>query len=71
MAFIAKFTYISELYNFVKAVQNCKHKVTVKQGDCVVSGASILGILSLDLFNQVSIFCSEEDFDKLKIVFNK
>ena len=61
------FVYISDIYNFVKASQECKHRVNVKQGFLTVDGRSILGILSLDLFSSIIIeFDSEDEETVLK-----
>lgn len=57
----ATFVYISDIYNFVKAAQECKHRVNVNQGFLTVDGRSILGILSLDLFVPVTIKFDNED----------
>ena len=55
------FIYISDIYDFVKASQQCKHKVNVKQGTLVIDGRSVLGILSLDLFSPVTVEIDDED----------
>ena len=53
--------YISQLYDIVRASNQCHHPVRIKQGPITVDGRSILGILSLDLFRPIYIHVQDKE----------
>ena len=60
-----KIIYISQIYDIIKAANQCLHPVHITQGTITVEGRSLLGLLLLDLFLPVYIETEDEkEFEK-------
>lgn len=57
-----KLTTIEDVKRFCNAAMRCKESVDVQHKNHRVDGASLMGILSLDLSQTVTVICDDESF---------
>ena len=66
-----RLTLVSDIYNFIEAVQKHPSEVKLSQGNYSVDGKSILGVFIFNLREPIKCITEDGNYDDFKEFVNK